>query len=136
MRVIICGGRDHPPFRLDYEVAFLDTLHSMHHFTEGIFGGARGADTFADQWAESRGINRVIFPANWKGEGKVAGAKRNQQMLEYLVEKAPPTGQRMRVLKRLIIGFSGGRGTEHMLGLGVRYGVETLRYTGERYEPC
>ena len=130
-RVIITGGRDYPPFQRNREIAFLDALHEKHHFSEVITGGARGADRYADAWAESCKINRVIFPANWEGEGKAAGPKRNQRMIEYLVEKAPPAGLRQRPLKKAVIGFKGGRGTEHMIGLGVQYGVEIFWYNGE-----
>ncbi len=51
--------------------------------TEVISGDAEGVDQLADAWAKEAGIDRVIFPGNWKGKGRAAGYKRNQKMAWY-----------------------------------------------------
>lgn len=98
-RVLVCGGRD---FK---DSAFLqrelDKLNKLHSFEVLIEGDARGADRLAGEWAVSRGIENLKFPADWKKHGRAAGPIRNQRMLE---EGKPD----------LVVAFPGGRGTENM----------------------
>lgn len=47
-----------------------------------IVGGARGADTIAQQVAENLGISVKVVKAEWDKYGKSAGPIRNQKMLE------------------------------------------------------
>ena len=51
MRVLCCGGREF----LDREMlaATLDRLHQERAFSLVIAGGARGADTLAEEWAKA-----------------------------------------------------------------------------------
>jgi len=97
-RILVCGGRDFDDGALLSRT--LDRLPFTVDFV--ITGGARGADTLADKWAQRRGKARAIFPANWEGEGKSAGARRNARMLEI----GKPN---------LVIAFPGGRGTRNMI---------------------
>lgn len=110
MKVIICGGRTYK-LTLD-DLAWLDDFHATHMLSEVITGGANGADAGAAQWAEMRGINCVIFPANWVGDGKKAGVLRNIRMLWYL-----ETISRSILESAAVIAFPGGKGTAHMCGL-------------------
>lgn len=65
-------------------VHVMDAIQSCpFDVTEVITGGAEGVDELADAWAKEAGIDRVIFPANWKGKKKAAGYKRNQKMAWY-----------------------------------------------------
>jgi YspA, cpYpsA-related SLOG family len=59
----------------------LDELAKQYDIEVVIEGEARGADTFAKQWATSRGIPFEPYPADWKGKGRSAGPQRNKQML-------------------------------------------------------
>lgn len=95
MKVLFCGGRD-------FDDKF-KALRVIKKFKPSlvITGGARGADSLADQIAKRLGIPRVVYPANWEGEGKKAGVLRNQRMLD----EAWPD---------LVVVFPGGRGTEDM----------------------
>ena len=100
MRVIICGGRDF----YNHETVF-DVLNRVHSrsFEIGhvITGGAPGADTIANKWAEQWTINHTIVYAKWK-QGSDAGPARNTRML---------------LLKpHLVIAFPGGPGTANMIG--------------------
>jgi hypothetical protein len=109
MRVLICGGRDfHNPKLVKAE---LDRLHGERKFSLVITGAASGADQSADAWAQSRCLDRVIFPANWRGFGKGAGPRRNAIMLEI----GNPA---------LVVAFPGGRGTADMVAKARFIGVE------------
>lgn len=46
-----------------------------------ISGGARGVDTFAEQYAKFNGHSFVVFNADWNGLGKSAGFVRNGDMV-------------------------------------------------------
>lgn len=96
-RVLVCGGRDFKDGKFLYRV--LDGIRGIELV---ISGAARGADRLADQWAETRGVARAIFPANWSGEGKRAGFTRNRRMLDL----GDPG---------LVVAFPGGTGTHMMM---------------------
>lgn len=108
-RVLICGGRD-----LVNRVAF---GHAMSIFIQChgrprmvIHGAAGGADTMAGEWAREEGIQVVAVPANWKGEGKSAGPKRNQLMLDLLEPD-------------IVVAFPGGTGTADMVRRAKEAGI-------------
>ena len=88
MKVIICGGRWHELTNEDR--AWLDDFHAENAISAVITGMSAGVDICADIWAQERGINRVLFPANWEGEGKKAGPLRNARMLWYLRNMSMP----------------------------------------------
>lgn len=46
-----------------------------------IEGEAKGADTMARQWAQFYRVPLARFPADWNGEGRGAGPRRNARML-------------------------------------------------------
>lgn len=122
MRVLVCGGRDFADRELLART--LDSLFNKLTFL--IHGGASGADTLADEWAETNGIPRRAYRANWNNlhapgaivkttrAGKPynarAGIWRNQRML---VEGKPD----------LVIAFAGGSGTANMVSLAKKAGV-------------
>ena len=108
MRVLICGGRDFIGVG-HIELALRRTTPTP---TLVITGGARGADTYADRVAEMLGIPRMIFPANWNGDGpRAAGPIRNQRMID---EGRPD----------LVIAFPGGSGTADMLRRARKAGIK------------
>jgi hypothetical protein len=110
VRVLICGGRDYSRSR--YLNAALDALDARHKFKLVVTGGAPGADTLADRWAEARGIDRVICPANWIGRGKpFAGPDRNRFMLRLIKPE-------------LVVAFLGGPGTANMIAQAKAAGVK------------
>jgi hypothetical protein len=119
MRILVCGGRKFAdrsaiakalaPYRPS---RVLDA--SEHIF---ILGGAPGADTLAEEWADVWGVRKRIYPANWELYGSpAAGPIRNQQMLE---EGRPD----------LVIAFPGDRGTANMVRRAKAAGVEVVRVT-------
>jgi len=76
VKIAVVGSRNFN----DYKTAFklLDRLSSKYNKNIKIIsGGARGADKIAEKYAQYRGIEIEIFPADWKKYGKSAGYKRN-----------------------------------------------------------
>ena len=80
MKVAIIGSRDYKNYgaicaQMDELLVFFDS-----DFTDVISGAARGVDSLGAVWAESRGINVIEKPANWK-MGKGAGMARNTNIV-------------------------------------------------------
>ena len=103
-RVIICGSRTFADKALLTES--LDTILSGLGEVEIVSGHAKGADALAEEYAEQHGLKLSVFRADWKRYGKAAGPRRNQQMLEYAMEKEP-----------VVVAFWDGRsrGTRNMI---------------------
>lgn len=115
LRLVVCGGRTYSDRAAVF--ANLDHVHERRHIALVIEGGASGADTFAREWAQARGVPYVTEEADWKNldvpgavpkKGKygwynaVAGHQRNQRMIDL----HHPTGG---------IAFPGGTGTADMV---------------------
>ena len=47
-----------------------------------VSGGARGADRMGERFAKERGIETLIFPAEWNKYGKRAGFIRNETIID------------------------------------------------------
>lgn len=76
-RVLVFGSRDWTD-----EAPLRARLSRFPAGTVVIHGAARGADTLAGKAARSLGFEVIEEPAKWDTEGKAAGPKRNQRMLE------------------------------------------------------
>lgn len=94
-----------------------------------VSGDARGADELAERYADERGYDKEIMPADWNKHGKSAGYKRNTAMHEFI---AMPSAR-----KRGCICFWDGtsKGTQHNFGLAKKYGtpLKVYNYTESRY---
>lgn len=126
-RILVCGGRDY----VDREKVF-NTLYDVCEsrgwkYAEDaygnwlpdctiIHGGAKGADTLADEFAVVNWTGLLIFEADWDRYGKAAGFIRNKRMLD---EGRPD----------LVIAFPGGTGTANMVSIAKAAGVEVLEIT-------
>jgi hypothetical protein len=115
VNVLVCGGRDYADAKGLGTV--LDAMHKVMPFSMLIHGAARGADSLAASWADSRGIPTLPFPADWQAHGKSAGPRRNERMLRM--------GKPDKV-----IAFPGGRGTAHMVRIAQEAGVQVITVTG------
>lgn len=109
-RVIIAGGRSFS----DYERLKRVMDHLLSKTKEEIVivcGKARGADSLGEQYAKEKGYEVRYFPADWKGLGKSAGYKRNEQMAQNA---------------DALVAFWDGqsRGTKHMIDLAGKYGLD------------
>ena len=114
-RILVCGGRDYN----DREFLFdqLDALDAAQGFKTVIHGAASGADTLAEEWANSRGKGLMAFPADWKRHGKAAGPMRNKSMLDF--------GR-----PELVLAFPGGKGTANMIAQAIKAQVP-VHFTSE-----
>lgn len=76
-----------------------------------VSGGARGVDSLAEAWADREGVEKLIFPADWKGKGKGAGYIRNIDIIKN---------------SDLVLAIWNGesRGTLHSLTLAKRKGLK------------
>ena len=82
MRIVIGGSRDYNDYKF-----FAETLDRLlcdvpKNDITILSGHCRGVDLMAERYAEERGINLEIFPADWKTYGKGAGPVRNKTMVE------------------------------------------------------
>jgi hypothetical protein len=104
--VLVCGSRDWPVAQL-----VIDRLDRLDRDGLVIISGmARGVDRVAADWARARGVELVEMPAQWDRDGKAAGFRRNQEMIDL----AP----------RLVLAFTtGSRGTAHTISLARERGI-------------
>jgi len=96
IHVIVTGGRHYKDRTRLYSI--LDFIHKNAGIELLNHGGAKGADTLADEWAQFRGVSTCVHHADWKGRGPGAGPYRNQNMVDHGADFA--------------IAFPGGKGTK------------------------
>lgn len=87
-----------------------------------VSGGAKGADSLAERYAEEYRLPFVLFPAEWDRYGKAAGYIRNKKMHEYIAN----------MKHRGCAAFWDGKskGTAHNFQLAEKYGtqIRIIRY--------
>ncbi len=113
-RVLICGG-----VSFSDEELFNKTLDEMIDKDNIVLvsGHAKGADTFAELYAEKHGIEIKVFPPEWSKYGRAAGPIRNKQMLDYISEAE----------EKFVIAFWNGqsKGTKNTIETAKKMGIET-----------
>jgi len=97
LRVIVAGNRDFSDYNLMREQLDMILKDVMPSVTI-VSGRARGADKLGERYADERGLQKALFPADWnnlEAEGAVikqnaygkynakAGSERNARMAEY-----------------------------------------------------
>lgn len=116
MRVLVCGSRDAK--NKNFVFRSLDKVHALRGITLIIEGGQTGIDTFAREWAISRGICFKTEEAEWGRYGKAAGPRRNAEMLR----KWHPHG---------VVAFPGGTGTADMCKRAIAAGLTPWKPRGD-----
>jgi hypothetical protein len=112
MRIIVCGGRR---FRARGRIfAVLGRFHQQFGISALIHGAYSGADTVAAEWAATRGVCALPFPADWDKWGRAAGPIRNGQMI--LVGRPDA-----------VIAFPGGDGTNNMIDQAEKAGITVYK---------
>jgi hypothetical protein len=111
LRVAVTGGRNYDDWRTIYRV--LDEIARPRGVVCLLVGDAEGADIRAEQWAIKRRIHHRVFRALWSEQGKSAGPKRNQRLLD-------------EGLPELLVAFPGGRGTADMVRRAKARGLEVI----------
>lgn len=106
-RVLVTGGRGYADYAAVARTLFDLNPDIVAH------GGARGADSLADDYCKLNAVPHAVYPADWQLYGKAAGVIRNQQMLNDFKPD-------------LVVAFPGGRGTAHMVSIAKAAGVEVI----------
>lgn len=119
MRVLVCGGREYDN-RLRLNHILDQVLMKIGDDLVIVTGSQRkwltkemrfvGADFHAEEWARSREVEYMGFPAKWSVLKKQAGYERNARM-------------RTKSLPKGCIAFPGGAGTRMMCGIMVEAGI-------------
>lgn len=82
--LLVTGSREWTD--IDTVRAWLSPLAPRPQTRGGVYrlihGGARGADSIAGDVARELGFVVDVFPADWENDGRGAGAKRNDRMVE------------------------------------------------------
>jgi predicted Rossmann fold nucleotide-binding protein DprA/Smf involved in DNA uptake len=82
-RVVVAGCRDYDNY--DEAKAYIDIcLSNIRKRNEIIIisGGAKGADSLGERYAEENGFKVEKYSADWVRYGRSAGPRRNRQMAE------------------------------------------------------
>ena len=119
LRVIIAGSRDFNDYELlkKSAIEIITKKTMLPDLTRIVSGGARGADTLGERFANEMGLEISRFIPDWDGLGKRAGYVRNAEMAKFAVEDDNDG---------MLIAFWDGqsRGTKHMIDLAKKYGLE------------
>ena len=119
LRIIIAGSRDFNDYELlkKSAIEIITKKTMLPDLTRIISGGARGADTLGERFANEMGLEISRFIPDWDGLGKRAGYVRNAEIAKFAVEDDNDG---------MLIAFWDGqsRGTKHMIDLAKRYGLE------------
>lgn len=75
-KVAIIGSREWK----DHEMV-RDYVQSLNATDVVVSGGARGVDQWAQIYAEERGLDTLIFEADWDQHGRRAGLIRNHDII-------------------------------------------------------
>jgi len=119
MKLAVVGSRNFNDYPLMKK--YLDKIHSIEPITLIVSGGALGADTYAECWAEDNKVSRKIFKPEWNKYGKKAGFLRNVTIIEN---------------SNKVIAFWDGksRGTKHSIDLAKKQGKKCkIVYTDKKY---
>ena len=111
IKVIIAGGRDFNDW--DKLVEICDKAFKDYQSIEIVSGNANGADKLGERYANERGHQIKLFPADWDKHGKSAGYRRNAEMANYA---------------GALLAFWDGtsKGTAHMINLAKERGLKIL----------
>ncbi len=110
--VIVTGGRHYSNKERVY--ATLDILKPDLI----VNGGAKGADTLANQYALDKNIKCRVFEADWEEHGKSAGPIRNKEMLEAYINAT-------------VVAFEGGKGTKNCVEQAIKKSMMVINVKGE-----
>ncbi len=82
MNIAIVGGRDFNDFEL-LKKTLVNFMGGNQTFLNAIVsGGAKGADTLAEKFADDNNIKKIIFKPNFIKYGRAATLKRNTEIVE------------------------------------------------------
>jgi len=108
MKVAVIGSRSFN----DYDL-LKKSLDEIKDITLIVSGGARGADTFGEKYADEKGIPKKIIKPDWKTYGKAAGFIRNKEIVSN---------------SDIIVAFWDGtsHGTAHSISIAEKQGKKVI----------
>lgn len=111
---LIVGSRTFVDYELFCKKVDKLLQNKVHKSIVIVSGGAEGADSLAEKYADEKGYQCLVFQAAWKEEGKKAGRIRNEKMHKFISQKAD----------RAVIAFWNGHsvGTTHSFEFAEKYG--------------
>ena len=78
MKLSVIGSRTFE----NYEMLVNEILKLNLNISSVISGGAKGADTLAERWANENNIPIILYKPDWKKYGRAAGLRRNENIIE------------------------------------------------------
>ena len=110
-KVVVAGCRDFADYELLKEKCDFYLQNKKPEIIVIVSGHASGADTLGERYAQERGYETEVYPADWKTNGRAAGPIRNAQMAA--------------VADALIAFWDGkSRGTKPMIDTARKRGLE------------
>ena len=79
MKLAVVGSRAFNDFAL--LTRELDSIHAQTPIELIVSGGAKGADSLAEEWARLNGVKTQIFLPDWKKHRRGAAFVRNRQII-------------------------------------------------------
>ena len=116
-KVIVARCRDFADYELLKEKCDFYLQNKKPEIIVIVSGHASGADTLGERYAQERGYETEVYPADWKTNGRAAGPIRNAQMAA--------------VADALIAFWDGkSRGTKNMIDTATKRGLQVavVRY--------
>ena len=116
-KVIVARCRDFADYELLKEKCDFYLQNKKPEIIVIVSGHASGADTLGERYAQERGYETEVYPADWKTNGRAAGPIRNAQMAT--------------VADALIAFWDGkSRGTKNMIDTATKRGLQVavVRY--------
>ena len=77
MKIAVIGSRDFEDYAL-----LESKLNTLENITSIISGGAKGADSLAEQYALQHSIDVVVIKPDWKRYNRGAGLVRNKEIVD------------------------------------------------------
>ena len=112
MKILVCGSRN---FK-NYDAVISMLWQFQDEIPEVISGGALGADSLAERWADYFGCKKTIIKPDWDKHGKSAGMIRNKKMIDLNPD--------------FVIAFWDGKsaGTKNTISLAKQNKIATIIY--------
>lgn len=82
MKIAIVGSRTFTDYTVLVDYIEKNAAENNYIIDEVISGGAKGADSLAERFAQDYDFKLTVFPADWKTYGKRAGAIRNEDIIK------------------------------------------------------
>lgn len=84
MKIAIVGSRNFNDYSTlkKYINNKLEELDIINDVDTIVSGGAKGADSLGERYAEEYSLEKIIFPAEWNKYGKRAGFIRNEYIIQ------------------------------------------------------